>query len=186
MLRPSVVASRSANVAWLEQVAPQAWRSRRGLQLALLDDDDAYVKAGVRTPETQAQLRALHGQHRQAFGYDRASRNDQPSTGDAVLDALVRQMETGHPHPRIGSTTCPASSRAACALTRWRCSSCVDDWPLHQVQSNPYTLTCKGWRGGQRYHDHEIHVAVYRVRPLIMDKLHKLRDPVVAQAVKDR
>jgi len=51
---------------------------------------------------------------------------------------------------------------------------------------NPYTLTCKGVRGGQRHHDHEIHVAVYRVRPLIVDKLHKLRDPAVAQAVKDR
>jgi len=101
-------------VAWLEQVAPQAWRSRRGLQLALLDDDDAYVKAGVRTPETQAQLRALHGQHRQAFGYDRASRSDQP----VWMRSCVRWRRATR-HPRIGSTTCRASSRAACAPMGW-------------------------------------------------------------------
>jgi hypothetical protein len=86
-------------IEWAQSVSPAAWRSRRGLQLALLDDNDAYVKAGVRTPETQAQLRALHGQHRQAFGYDRASRSAPPAAGVAALDALVRQMETGHPAP---------------------------------------------------------------------------------------
>lgn len=30
-------------LAWLQSVAPEAWKSRRGLQLALIDDDNAYV-----------------------------------------------------------------------------------------------------------------------------------------------
>jgi hypothetical protein len=45
---------------------------------------------------------------------------------------------------------------------------------------------CKGVRGGQRIHESEIHVGVHRIRPLIADKLHKLRDPAVARAVLDR
>jgi hypothetical protein len=58
---------------------------------------------------------------------------------------------------------------------------------------NPYTLVCKGPRsqqrfahGRKRYHDFEIHVAVHRIRPLIVEKLLKLRDPAVAQAVLAR
>lgn len=173
-------------VEWLQTVAPQAWRSRRGLQLALVDEHDGYVKAEVRTHETQSRLRELHGQHRQAYGYDRASRNDPPSTGDAVLDAFVRQLETGHPAPEDRQHE--LTGLVACGV----CADALGDarralmmGRYLKTNPHPYTLMCKGVRGGQRYH-REIHVAVHLIRPLIVDKLYKLRDPAVAQAVKDR
>ena len=64
---------RSAKVLdWIKTVNAEAWKSRRGLSLALYDDDNAYVNAGVRTPEVQAQLRptkerARHKVRRQSY-----------------------------------------------------------------------------------------------------------------------
>jgi DNA invertase Pin-like site-specific DNA recombinase len=179
-------------IEWVQSVAPLAWASRRGLSLALLDDDDAYVKAGVRTPETQAALRALHGQHRQVFGYDRVGRAAPSETGDDVLDRHVRQMLSGHVPPEERQHG--LSGLVACGL----CADAIGD-PRHALMMgryivtnpNPYTLVCKGVRARERnahgmterFHDHEVHVSVERLRPLIVDKLAKLRDPAVAQAV---
>jgi hypothetical protein len=121
-------------VQWVQTVAPKAWRSRRGLSLALWDDDDAYVKAGVRTPETQAQLRALHGQHRQAFGYDRAGRTAPPTTGDEVLDKAVRQMLNGHPAPEDREHR--LSGLVACGV----CADAIGD-PRQALMVSRYMVT---------------------------------------------
>jgi hypothetical protein len=107
--------------------------------------------------------------------------------GGRVSDALVRQMETGHPAPEDRQhdlSGLVASGVCADALGDARRALMIGRY----IKSNPhpYTLTCKGIRGGQRYHAHEIHVAVHRILPLIADKLHKLRDPAVARAVLDR
>jgi DNA invertase Pin-like site-specific DNA recombinase len=171
-------------IEWVQSVAPLAWTSRRGLSLALWDNDDAYVKAGVRAPETQAALRALHGQHRQVFGYDRAGRTAPEATGDDVLDKFVRQMVNGHPAPEDrehGLSGLVACGVCADAIGDPRQALMVSRYMV--TNPHPYGLYCKGIRGRARHHDYEIHVGVHRIRPLIVDKLLKLRDPAVAEAV---
>jgi hypothetical protein len=168
-----------------------AWTSRRGLSLTLWNDDNAYVKAGVRTPETQAALRALHGQYRQAYGYDRAGRAEPELTGDADLDAFIQRSMNGHPRPEDREDN--LSGLVACGV----CADAIGD-PREALMigrylitnQNPFTLVCKGVRserrgehGQKRFHDKEIHVCVHRIRPLIVDKLLKLRDPAVSQTV---
>lgn len=150
---------------WLKLAAPEAWKSRRGLTLALLDEHGSYVAAGVRAPETQAQLRELHGSHRQAYGYDRAT---------------VATPEERH-HELSGLIACGRCVDAGVdprgALMHGR---------YVQRNPHPYSLVCSGRRGGKTIHEKESYVSTHIIFELLGEKLKKLRDPAVRTAVLER
>jgi DNA invertase Pin-like site-specific DNA recombinase len=150
--------SQTRVLKWLSAF-PGAWRSKRGLALALVDDDGAYVAAGVRTPATQAALRELKGTHRQAFGSNRwpSSPNyrEHPFSG---MFACALCVDAGLPPER--------------ALMYGR---------YIKINASPFTLVCPGKRGTQQIHKAYM-VGVHLVVPLLEEKLEKLRDPAVADA----
>jgi DNA invertase Pin-like site-specific DNA recombinase len=143
---------------WLSTF-PGAWRSKRGLALALVDEDGAYVAAGVRTPATQAALRELQGSKRQAFGSNRCG------------------SENHREHPFSGKIAC-----AECVAAGLPPERALMYGRYITINTHPYTLVCPGKRGTQQIHK-AFMVGVHLVMPMLMDKLEKLRDPAVADAV---
>jgi hypothetical protein len=190
---------------WLRTRAPSAWKSRRGLQLALLDlpdldnegrltGGDLYVKTGVRTPETQSALRELHGSRRQVYGSDRKSEAATPFPGPGEdwtaeqIDELLSGNESTHYHALAGLVAC---------------GPCVDAGfePKHALMHGryisrnpkPHSLACEGRRARPGKTDQEVvhgksfWVSSHLVRWLIHEKLLKVsRDRTVVEAVLKR
>lgn len=77
-------------VAWALSVDERAWRTKPGLTRAL--KNEAYVRAGIRTPETQRKLNALLESRRGRFGMVRDK--DHEFTGVFACGACV---DAGYP-----------------------------------------------------------------------------------------
>jgi DNA invertase Pin-like site-specific DNA recombinase len=146
-------------INWLKAF-PGAWRSQRGLSLALEDEDGAYVRAGVRTPETQAALTELKGSKRQAFGSNR-------------WPSQTNYRE----HPFSGKIACALCVEAGIAPER---ALMYGRYVL--ANPHPWTLVCPGKRGKAQIHKTYM-VGVHFVVNLLAEKFEKLRDPAVADAV---
>jgi DNA invertase Pin-like site-specific DNA recombinase len=169
---------------WLKSVAPDAWKSRRGLALALFDETGAYVASGVRTPETQAQLRELRGSHRQAYGFDRAKRGSkmQPeelSSADSELREFLGSQERRH--ELSGLIAC-----GQCVDVGLNPRAALMHGRYIQRNPNPYALVCSGRRGGKTTHKSESHISTHLIFQLLGEKLKKLRNPVVRAMVVER
>jgi DNA invertase Pin-like site-specific DNA recombinase len=175
--------SQRSVLRWLESF-PGAWRSRRGLTLALLDDDNAYVKAGVRSPSMQAALRELKGSRRQAYGSNRLRQDDHaldPRSIAAAIESMPDFIGPRRPvlyrHDLAGLVACGLCVDAGVSAERAGMQG------RHVVANlNPYNLVCEGRRRGRSIHKSYM-VAVHLVLPGLLDKLEKLRDPAVADVV---
>jgi DNA invertase Pin-like site-specific DNA recombinase len=88
-------ASQTAAIKFVRDV-PGAWRSRRGLILALLNDQ--YIAAGVRDVETAQRLKALHasGVRRQLFRSQKAKTRDVRKHEWAGLIACGQCVDAGY------------------------------------------------------------------------------------------
>src|SRR5579884_175263 len=154
--------SQNKVLEWLADI-PGAWRSRRGLTIALNDKHGAYVAAGVRTPEVQHQLRELLGKRNQSYGEDRSTRS-------------MRR------HEFSGLVACHACVKAGVPV-----ESALMHGRYISQNPNPYTLVCSGrLHNGEKTHPKEFYASEHKVRALIIEKLIRLRDPDVAKAVLER
>ncbi len=148
----------------LAHVAPikGAWRSRRGLELAIRNEE--YVRAGVRSIETQQRLRELYATNfrKQAFGSDR------------------RHTTQTRDHEFAGLIAC-----GQCVAAGYDAKDCRMTGRYIMVNPNPFNLVCDGKRGGTRVHAPTM-IAVHLLLLPLIERLEKLRDPRVAEAVLER
>ena len=155
-----ILAGQSQNkvLEWLQPI-DGAWRSRRGLTIALNDKHGGYVAAGVRTPETQRQLRDLLGSKKQSYGDDRSTKSYRT-------------------HPLSGLVACRICVDAGVPVERARMHG---RYVVANARNNPYTLVCDN----SKVHK-SLWVSQEKVIPLIVDKLRWLRDENVAHAVFEK
>ncbi len=137
-----------------------AWRSRRGLTLAL--KNEAYVRARVRTVAVQRRLLEILATRRQAYGEDRNS--------------LSQRV-----HPLSGLVACKHCVDKGIA---------PEEALMHgrfvirnKSQEN---LVCAGWRKGEKQHQKEFWVSANKVLDLVNEKLEWLFNREVALAVLER
>lgn len=136
---------------------PGAWRSRRGLTLAL--KNEAYVDAKVRTVAVQRRLLEILATRRQAYGEDR-------NTKSRRVHSLSGLMACKH---CVDKGIAPED-----ALMHGR----------YVIKNkNQENIVCDGRRKGERQHPKEFWVSTHKVLGLIVDKLEWLRKEEVAQAV---
>jgi hypothetical protein len=154
-------ASQTAVIRFVQDI-PGAWRSRRGLILALLNDQ--YVAAGVRDVETAQRLKALHasGVRRQLFRSQKAKTRD------------VRE------HEWAGLMAC-----GQCVDAGYSTDECRMYGRYIQSNPNPWNVVCAGTRNGKAVHPYAS-ISVHKLLAPLLDRLWKLRDPDVAQAVIER
>jgi len=141
------------------------------------------VIAGVRSADTQSQLREMFAARRPIYGRNRKKREGKPL--DPVA-ALLRELEgaEGRPplreHPFSGLFACGACVRTG----RAPADSLMAGY--HATgNKHPFALKCVGSRGGKKVHS-PFSMAVVRIMPLLYDKLIKLRDDRVADSVLER
>jgi hypothetical protein len=139
---------------------PGAWRSRRGLTLAL--KNEAYVQAKVRTVAVQRRLLEILATRRQAYGEDRNTKSQRV-------------------HPLSGLVACKHCVDKGIA---------PEDALMHGryviKNKNQENLVCDGRRKGERQHPREFWVSTHKVLGLIVDKLEWLRKEKVALAVLEK
>jgi DNA invertase Pin-like site-specific DNA recombinase len=155
-----IIAGQSHNkvLEWLKPI-PGAWRSRRGLTIALNDKHGGYVAAQVRTPEVQRQLRDLLGSKKQSYGDDRSTKSHRT-------------------HPLSGLVACRLCVDAGVPIERSRMHG---RYIVANAKNNPYALVCDN----SKVHK-GLWVSQEKVVPLIVDKLRWLRDENVARAVFEK
>lgn len=156
-----ILAGQSQNkvLEWLAPI-PGAWRSRRGLTIALNDKHGGYVAAGVRTPEVQSQLRELLGSKKQSYGTDRSTKSRRS-------------------HPLSGLVACRLCVDAGVPTERARMHG---RYIVANAKNSPYSLVCDN----SKVHKRSLWVCLEKVVPLIVDKLRWLRDETVAKAVFEK
>ena len=157
---------------WAQAMSPEAWKTRRGLQLALKDKNNAYGKAEVRSDATRRALDALKGSHRQTYGFDRANRR------------VSRAAEGTYPLPE---------HREHYLAGAIACGKCVEaDIPAERAmmhgryiianKTNPYNVACDGRRDGKQIHPPWTATAAH-VEALVDEKIARLGDNRVQAAV---
>jgi DNA invertase Pin-like site-specific DNA recombinase len=144
---------------WLKDF-PGAWRSKRGLSIALRNEDDrsGFIAAGVRTPEIQAQIR----QHT-AKRY----------SGDRVQRKYVHEM--------AGLFACGECVREGVKPHE----ALLSGKYIVANEPTPWTLYCQGHRKGKQVHK-EAYFAVVKLLPGIFDYLEMLKDRALCEAVLER
>ena len=151
-------ASMRTILAWLADF-PGAWRSRRGLSIALHNENDrcGFVKAGVRTPETQALIRS---RVRSRYGSDRKL--------------------SAHEHHLIGLLAC-----GECVDAGLEPKNALLHGRYYAGNLNPHLLVCTGVRGSMRLHREALHTASL-LMPALIEYVETASDEEVAAEIIDR